>query len=361
MNILLSLGSKIRFLHISKTPILILLVLGLLPGHAFAQTLDCSSTFEGSVGDGSDIFYLEEVELSATIGAGDIENGSYLDINEFTYGPDCSDTQGIVNCSSQGNEVVFNGISFTDCQDESGNVVNFTVSPLGVAPAPEVYKFIPNNPIRNFQPGEEPVGRLNKCNLKFSVSVIKLVNEDPPPPNSNSRLYQAFGWQLANGRCDNGQATGQNSNFSFPVSVLKIDIEKSTNGNDADLPYPDADVPILLVGDAVEWIYQVTNTGNVTLENIVVKDDLLGTIGGCPKTSLIPGESMDCTTPDGVATQGEYENFGDVIGSYTDPVNGDSVDVTDIDPSHYFAIDPSIALKKYISIDNGVSYADANV
>ncbi|MDP6350564.1 MAG: hypothetical protein QGG58_12465, partial [Chloroflexota bacterium] len=42
-----------------------------------------------------------------------------------------------------------------------------------------------------------------------------------------------------------------------------IDIEKATNGEDADDPTG----PLVPVGDAVTWTYVVTNTGNVELTN----------------------------------------------------------------------------------------------
>ncbi len=43
--------------------------------------------------------------------------------------------------------------------------------------------------------------------------------------------------------------------------VPGIDIEKATNGADADAPPG----PFIPVGDAVNWTYVVTNTGNVAL------------------------------------------------------------------------------------------------
>jgi len=48
-----------------------------------------------------------------------------------------------------------------------------------------------------------------------------------------------------------------------------IDIQKATNGSDADAP-PGPAVPI---GSAVAWTYLVTNTGNDTLSTIVVTDN----------------------------------------------------------------------------------------
>ena len=56
-----------------------------------------------------------------------------------------------------------------------------------------------------------------------------------------------------------------------------IDIEKSTNGFDADTP--DAAV-VIAVGDTVTWTYEVTNTGNIDFaeSDVVVKDDIEGLI-----------------------------------------------------------------------------------
>ena len=48
-----------------------------------------------------------------------------------------------------------------------------------------------------------------------------------------------------------------------------IQIEKATNGSDADAP-PGPSIPI---GDPIAWTYRVTNTGNVTLSSLVVTDD----------------------------------------------------------------------------------------
>ncbi|MGK7940825.1 MAG: SdrD B-like domain-containing protein, partial [Crocosphaera sp.] len=56
-----------------------------------------------------------------------------------------------------------------------------------------------------------------------------------------------------------------------------IDIEKFTNGVDADTPDAAA---VIAVGDTVTWTYEVTNTGNVAFDinDVVVKDDQEGLI-----------------------------------------------------------------------------------
>jgi uncharacterized repeat protein (TIGR01451 family) len=107
------------------------------------------------------------------------------------------------------------------------------------------------------------------------------------------------------------------------VAEPAIDIEKYTNGEDADSPTG----PIIPVGDTVEWTYIVTNTGNVPLSNAVVTDDILGTI--CTIASLAVGDSASCTAS-GTAMAGQYTNIGNVTGEY------DGVTVYDEDPSNYY-------------------------
>ena len=125
---------------------------------------------------------------------------------------------------------------------------------------------------------------------------------------------------------------------------------KQTNGQDANT----SPGPYLPAGSQVTWAYQLINNGNVTLTNLVVKDDA-GTPGNpsddytiCNFASLAPDATQSCTKqlP---AIAGQYANIGSVIASA--PV-GPSV--TASDPSHYFGTTLSITLIKKV---NG---ADAN-
>ena len=114
-----------------------------------------------------------------------------------------------------------------------------------------------------------------------------------------------------------------------------IEIEKATNGSDADAP-PGPSIPI---GDPIAWTYRVTNTGNDTLSSLVVTDDR-GVAVTCPQTSLAPGAEMICTAS-GVAAAGAYANVGSVSG--VDPF-GTPVSATD--PSHYSGAAPGIDIEK---------------
>lgn len=108
-----------------------------------------------------------------------------------------------------------------------------------------------------------------------------------------------------------------------------IDLEKATNGEDADMePGPE-----ILVGDPVEWTYVVTNIGTVALTEVTVLDDQLGAIS-CPLDRLGPGESMTCTAS-GTAVEGPYSNLGEATGRDTPETT-----VTDEDPSHYLGVLP---------------------
>ena len=128
------------------------------------------------------------------------------------------------------------------------------------------------------------------------------------------------------------------------VCAPNIDIEKSTNGIDADT----APGPNLAYESDVIWEYVVTNTGNVPLTNITVTDDELGFIAnivdkGNGDDMLLPGEVWVYQAT-GTAECGQYSNIGDVEGYYG------SIPVTDSDPSHYNVIcEPDIDIEKYIN------------
>jgi uncharacterized repeat protein (TIGR01451 family) len=116
-----------------------------------------------------------------------------------------------------------------------------------------------------------------------------------------------------------------------------IGIEKSTNGEDADTPTG----PMIPVGDAVTWTYEVTNDGALPLTNVAVSDSDLGPIT-CPKSALAVAESMTCTA-NGTAAAGQYANTGSVTA------NSAGGAVNDSDDSHYFGTTAAIDIVKTAS------------
>jgi hypothetical protein len=130
------------------------------------------------------------------------------------------------------------------------------------------------------------------------------------------------------------------TDFYFGVQS-EIDIEKATNGLDADKRTG----PVLDAGDPVTWTYVVTNPGNVPLWGVVVSDD-----NGTPDDSsddfqptwkggddngderLDPGETWRYEAA-GTAQEGLYGNAATAIG--VDPI---AQTRHDMDPSHYFGV-----------------------
>jgi len=113
-----------------------------------------------------------------------------------------------------------------------------------------------------------------------------------------------------------------------------VDIEKHTNGEDADLPTG----PELFAGDEVTWSYIVTNTGDVDLFDIEVNDDKEGFIGTIPFLAPGDSETLEFT---GIALEGQYAN--EACAKAYDEVKKV---VDDCDPSHYLGLKPAIDIEK---------------
>lgn len=112
-----------------------------------------------------------------------------------------------------------------------------------------------------------------------------------------------------------------------------VEIQKSTNGQDADVPPG----PSIALGSLVTWRYVVTNTGTVQLTNVLVVDDR-GVTVACGQTSLAPGASMTCTGTGVVTLLGPYRNVGTVTANWATATASGTL--TDTDPSHYLGISP---------------------
>ncbi|HXW00567.1 MAG TPA: hypothetical protein VEC93_19275, partial [Anaerolineae bacterium] len=117
-----------------------------------------------------------------------------------------------------------------------------------------------------------------------------------------------------------------------------IALEKFTNDEEADTPPG----PMVPVGEPVTWAYLVTNTGQITLTNIVVTDSDLNVTVSCPKNELIPEEHMTCTAS-GTAAAGQHSNTGHVEA---EDVSQSQTLVSADDDSHYFGVDSGITLQK---------------
>ena len=111
------------------------------------------------------------------------------------------------------------------------------------------------------------------------------------------------------------QVTDNNPANAF-VAAPAVGIVKFVNTLDADSA-PGETVP---AGSTLTFRYQVTNTGNVTLTNVTVTDQII--VGGsgvvavtCPKNVLTPGEVMNCSGTGTAPLSGQYTNVGTVVGT----------------------------------------------
>src|SRR5919202_827316 len=139
----------------------------------------------------------------------------------------------------------------------------------------------------------------------------------------------------------NGTPVTASDPSSYFGAAPSFTIEKLTNGFDGKE---------ILAGKPITWTYEVTNTGNVNLSNIQVKDDngtpantsddfVVGTIA-----SLASGQSTTLQKTS-TAVAGAYANIGTASNTYTDGL-GNPKDLSATDPSNYFGANPALTINK---------------
>ena len=111
-------------------------------------------------------------------------------------------------------------------------------------------------------------------------------------------------------------------------------------------------------GSDVEFMFEVKNTGNVTLTDVSLSDDKISllsytrTVAACGDgVTLNAGESFTCYGSLPWAA-GQHQNTATVTGKF------DSSEVEDTDPAHYFGAAPVIEVEK--SVLEGANWVDAD-
>jgi hypothetical protein len=139
----------------------------------------------------------------------------------------------------------------------------------------------------------------------------------------------------------NGTSVTDSDPSSYFGAAPAFTIEKLTNGYDGK---------DILTGQQITWTYKVTNTGNIDLTNLEVKDDngtplntsddfVVGTIA-----SLAVGSNQTLQKTS-TAITGAYANIGTASNTYTDGL-GNSKDLSATDPSNYFGAKPALTINK---------------
>jgi hypothetical protein len=119
----------------------------------------------------------------------------------------------------------------------------------------------------------------------------------------------------------------------FYVPNAAVDIEKFVNGQDADAAPGVVIVVPPGTPPTVTFTFVVTNTGNLTMNNVVVNDNIYGTI--CTIPTLAPGASQTCTFT-APAQLGLHTNVATVTGQPVLPDgNPFGPPVDDDDPANY--------------------------
>jgi len=131
---------------------------------------------------------------------------------------------------------------------------------------------------------------------------------------------------IATGNAPTGDTVSDNDSASVDVINPAIGVEKTANPT------------MIRSGRTVTYTYVVTNTGDVTLTNVVLTDNKLGTIT-CPATELVVGASMTCTKTAIITV--DTTNVATVTGNAP---NGDIV--KDNDTAFVDVIHPSIIVEK---------------
>ena len=122
-------------------------------------------------------------------------------------------------------------------------------------------------------------------------------------------------------------------------AIYTIDLEKYVNGDDADSPTG----PVVLVGSTVTFTFNVTNTGNIALTNVVVTDNVLGSIGTIPSLAVGASQTLTKTAS---ALAGQHTDVGNVTTNEG---------ATDSDAGNYFGAIYTIDLEKYVNGDDADS------
>jgi uncharacterized repeat protein (TIGR01451 family) len=195
----------------------------------------------------------------------------------------------------------------------------------------------------------ENTGNVTLTGITLTDTVYNLTGITPALPASlaSGAVYEGIIGPIAataGGHTNTGNATGyweanpvsdtDPANYFGSPPAPAIDIEKHTNGVDADT----APGPYISINSTVTWTYIVTNTGDVDLTGIVVTDDKLGPIGTIAFLAVNATQTLYAY---GTAAAGQYANNSTVVGYY------DAIQVTDSDPSHYYNRPTTVGWETY--------------
>lgn len=319
--------------------------------------------------------------------------GGNLNINGGTTDGSTIDGNFIVRAGSdvkgaatiQG-KVLINGRVLGDGNHSSEFLLdtNAKICPLQEAPSIDVEKDVsPDNGVTWFDadtpPGPNvvfptnPMFRFTVTNNGSTTLTNVTVTDDVFPgiiigpitltPGASVTSTPIMGTWLPGVNVNTATATG--SSNGTPVTdtdpafwngvTASIDVEKEVSPNNGATWF-DADTapgPNVLFPTNPQFRFTVTNNGPNTLSNVTVIDDVFpGNIIG--PITLAPGASASAIVI-GTWEAGQHVNIATASGDFDGQV------FTDTDPAFWFgALAPLIDIEKLVSVDNGLTFVDAD-
>jgi uncharacterized repeat protein (TIGR01451 family) len=222
--------------------------------------MDAETSYDVHIVSGTDATTCGQIDNTATV---TIDNG-----------PGDSDNASItVNCPDLGIDITKTGPEKAHVGDTI--TYDFTVSLTTPEPLFDIVVTDPNcnegAPV--YQSGDNGNGILEPEEV-WNYSCTHLVtSEDPYPTLPNTATVS--------GTADDGRSTGDEASWEVMLITPAIDIVKTVN--------PVSGEP----GQTVTYTYVVTNTGDTTLYDVSVDDDVIGHIGDI--AVLEPGDSVTLT------------------------------------------------------------------
>lgn len=298
---------------------------------------------------GTGLYYGETSPLSNGIFVG----GWYSITTKFSM------TSGTSGVYVSPNESTFPSLSVEkDVSPDSG----ITWYPADSPPGPDVL----SSSFPRFRFTVTNTGNVTLTNVQVTDDVYGLIGTTASlAPGASAQFIFDGTWllgQQVNTVTASGDAGGEtfsDTNPAYWVGVEaptpSIDVEKEVSP-DNGTTWLDADTPPgpnVVSGTNPQFRFTVTNTGNVTLTNVTVTDDVYGVVIG-PIPSLAPGASVS-TIVVGVWAPGQQVNTA---------IASSNEGATDTDPAYWFGVEepaPAIDVEKEVSPDNGATWFDADI
>ncbi len=200
-------------------------------------------------------------------------------------------------------------------------------------------------------------------NVTVTDSVLGTIGTIGALGPGQSQEFLVTGTWAAGQQMNLGTATGidpttgtpysdQDPAYYFGVSASVL-VKKYVSPD--GISWDDAEVfpgPFLPLGTHPQFKFVVTNDGSVPLSNVTLTDSVYGLVASIPSLAVGASQTFYLT---GTWSPGPHLNVVTATGYYN------AAPVTDTDVANYYgAHDPAIDLQKYVSVDDGATWKDAD-